>query len=171
LLGSFIGGFGSKFLSGASIHVVYAVLATVAAVMMFLPKERDMDDVSPGRLVFHKPLAAAAAFVVGCLAGIIGAAGAFLLMPVMLVILKIPTRIAIATSLAVTFISSIGAAVGKIVTGQVLFWPAVILIAASLLASPLGAQVSKKVHAKWLRAILAALILATAANIWWTILR
>ncbi|WP_432653146.1 hypothetical protein [Salibacterium salarium] len=34
--------------------------------------------------------------------------------------LKIPTRMAIATSLGITFISSIGATVGKISTGQVL---------------------------------------------------
>lgn len=170
LLGSFLGGFGSKFLSGSAIHVVYAVLASIAAVMMFLPKKQNEDEGFFETVTFNKPLAALAAFIVGALAGIIGAAGAFLLMPVMLVILKIPTRIAIATSLAVTFISSIGTAVGKVATGQVLFWPAFIMVVASLLASPLGAHVSKKVHTKWLQAILAVLILATAAHIWWTIL-
>lgn len=172
LLGSLIGGFGSKWLSGDLLNVVYAVLASMAAVMMLLPRRQAEDgEVLPEQVTFHKPLAAIAAFVVGGLAGVIGAGGAFLLMPVMLVLLKIPTRIAIATSLAVTFLSSIGTAVGKIATGQVLFWPAVTMIVASLLASSLGAHVSKKVHTKWLQAILAVLILATAVHIWWTILR
>ena len=171
LLGSLLGGFGSKYLSGTAINMVYAVLATVAAVMMFFPKKQAEDDAQAGDVAFNRPLAAAAAFTVGALAGIIGAAGAFLLMPVMLVVLKIPTRIAIATSLAVTFISSIGTAIGKIATGQVLFWPAALMVAASLLASPLGAQVSKKVPVKGLQTILALLILSTAAHIWWTIFR
>ncbi|OJF16591.1 MAG: hypothetical protein A6D91_11320, partial [Bacillaceae bacterium G1] len=101
LMGSFIGGFGSKFLSGSTINTVYALLATVAAGMMFLPKKGEKDDAAADHVTFNKPLAAAAAFTVGGLAGIIGAAGAFLLMPIMLVILRIPTRVAIATSLAV----------------------------------------------------------------------
>ncbi len=69
-------------------------------------------------MTFNKWLAAALAFIVGVSAGIVGAAGAFILVPIMLVVLKIPTRMTIATSLAITFISSIGATVGKLTTGQ-----------------------------------------------------
>lgn len=49
---------------------------------------------------------------------LVGAAGAFILVPIMLVMLKILTRMTIATSLAITFISSIGSTVEKIVTEQ-----------------------------------------------------
>ncbi len=170
LLGSFVGGYGSKFMSGEQINVVYAFLASAAAIMMFLPKQKGLDGIPPNQVTFNKTMASGSAFVIGALAGIVGAAGAFILVPVMLVMLKIPTRVAIATSLAITFISSIGSTVGKIATGQVLFWPAVIMIVASLLASPLGAHVSKKVNTKFLQAILSVLILATAVNIWWNIL-
>ena len=86
---------------------------------------------------FNKWLAAALALVVGIGAGIVGAAGAFLLVPIMLVVLKIPTRMTIATSLAITFISSIGSTVGKLTTGQVDYIPALIMVVASLIASPL----------------------------------
>lgn len=170
LLGSFVGSYGSKFLSGEQINVVYAFLASVAAIMMFVPKKEGLDEVPPEQVTFNKLIAASSAFLIGTLAGIVGAAGAFILVPVMLVILKIPTRVAIATSLAITFISSIGSTVGKIATGQVLFWPAVIMVVASLLGSPLGAHVSKIVNTKFLQAILSILILATAVNIWWSIL-
>ncbi|OUM90825.1 MAG: hypothetical protein BAA01_07585 [Bacillus thermozeamaize] len=170
LLGSFVGSYGSKFLSGEQINVVYAFLASVAAIMMFVPKKEGLDEVPPEQVTFNKLIAASSAFLIGALAGIVGAAGAFILVPVMLVILKIPTRVAIATSLAITFISSIGSTVGKIATGQVLFWPAVIMVVASLLGSPLGAHVSKIVNTKFLQAILSILILATAVNIWWSIL-
>ena len=76
----------------------------------------------------------------------------------------------IASSLAITFISSIGATVGKITTGQVDYYPALIMVVASLIASPLGAIAGKKVNTKILQIILAVLILATAVKIWLDIL-
>jgi uncharacterized membrane protein YfcA len=88
----------------------------------------------------------------------------------MLVVLSIPTRMTIATSLAITFISSIGATIGKVSTGQVDYYPAVIMIIASLIAAPLGAKLSGKVNTKILQGILAVLIGATAIKIWMDIL-
>ncbi|MFC0189920.1 sulfite exporter TauE/SafE family protein [Fictibacillus aquaticus] len=169
LVGSFLGGFGSKVMTEGQINIVYAVLATIAAVMMFVPK-KGIDDIPLDQVKFNKWLAAALAFIVGIAAGVVGAAGAFILVPIMLVVLKIPTRMTIATSLAITFISSIGATIGKITTGQVLLWPAVIMVVASLIASPLGANFGKKVNTKILQYILAGLIVATSIKIWMDIL-
>ncbi|MFD1205127.1 MULTISPECIES: sulfite exporter TauE/SafE family protein [Sporosarcina] len=165
LAGSFIGGYGSDLLSENTINLIYGVLATVAAIMMFIPK-KELNDVSADQLTFNKWLAAVLAFVVGVAAGIVGAAGAFILVPIMLVILKIPTRVTIATSLAITFISSIGTTVGKIATGQVLYGPAFIMVVASIVAAPIGAKIGQKTNTKILTGLLAALILGTAIKIW-----
>ncbi|MFD0955181.1 sulfite exporter TauE/SafE family protein [Virgibacillus alimentarius] len=169
LIGSFIGGYGSQLMNESSINLVYGILATIAAIMMFVPKKGN-DDLPHDQVTFNKWLAAGLALLVGIGAGIVGAAGAFILVPIMLLVLKIPTRMTIASSLAITFISSIGSTTGKLVTGQVLFLPAVIMIVASLIASPLGANVGKKVNTKVLQWILALLILATAIKIWLDIL-
>ncbi|MCC3357818.1 sulfite exporter TauE/SafE family protein [Bacillus sp. REN16] len=169
LIGSFVGGFGSKFMSEGGINVVYGVLALIAAIMMFIPK-KNVDDIPFDQVTFHKWLAALLAFIVGLGAGIVGAAGAFLLVPIMLVVLKIPTRMTIASSLAITFISSIGSTVGKITTGQIEYVPAIIMIVASLIASPLGANAGKKMNTKVLQIILAVLIAVTAVKIWMDIL-
>lgn len=72
----------------------------------------------------------------------------------------------IATSLAITFISSIGSTIGKVTTGQVEYVPAAIMIVASLIASPLGANAGKKINTKILQGILAVLILGSAIKIW-----
>lgn len=169
LIGSFIGSYGSRMMSGEIINLVYGVLALLAAIMMFLPK-KGRDDIPPDQVSFNKWLAAFFALIVGVGAGIVGAAGAFLLVPIMLVILKLPTRVTIASSLAITFISSIGATVGKISTGQVEFVPALIMVIASLIASPLGARMGQKVNTKLLQWILALLILGTSIKIWADIL-
>ncbi|AST93611.1 MULTISPECIES: sulfite exporter TauE/SafE family protein [Sutcliffiella] len=169
LIGSFIGGYGSKLMTESGINLVYGILALIAVVMMFLPK-KGIDEIPLDQVKFNKWLAAVLALIVGAGAGIVGAAGAFILVPIMLVVLKIPTRMTIATSLAITFISSIGATVGKITTGQVKYYTALIMVVASLIASPLGANYGKKINTKILQWILALLILATSIKIWSDIL-
>ncbi|OLS35155.1 sulfite exporter TauE/SafE family protein [Bacillus sp. MRMR6] len=169
LIGSFVGGYGSKLMSEGGINLVYGILALIAAIMMFIPK-KNVDDIPFDQVKFNKWLAAALALIVGIGAGIVGAAGAFLLVPIMLVVLKIPTRMTIASSLAITFISSIGSTVGKITTGQVDYFPAAIMVVASLIASPLGAIAGKKINTKILQIILAIIIFATTIKIWMDIL-
>ncbi|MGM9926736.1 MAG: sulfite exporter TauE/SafE family protein [Bacillus sp. (in: firmicutes)] len=169
LIGSLIGSYGSGFLSEESVNIVYGVLALIAAVMMFIPKKQ-VDDKPLNEITFNKPLAVILALIVGIGSGIVGAAGGFLLVPIMLVVLNIPTRMTIASSLAITFISSIGGSIGKVMTGQVDYWPAFIMIIASILAAPLGAKASKNMNTKVLQVILALLIAATAAKIWIDIL-
>ncbi|MGB3261713.1 sulfite exporter TauE/SafE family protein [Paenisporosarcina sp.] len=169
LIGSFVGSYGSKLMSEDGINLIYGILAAIAAVMMFIPK-KGIDDIPLDQVKFNKWIAASLSLIVGIGAGIVGAAGAFLLVPIMLVVLKIPTRMTIASSLAITFISSIGATVGKVTTGQVDYYPAAIMVVASLIASPLGAMAGKKMNTKVLQVILAVLILATAVKIWMDIL-
>ncbi|MGD6816012.1 sulfite exporter TauE/SafE family protein [Metabacillus sp. 113a] len=165
LAGSFIGGFGSRAMSEEGINIIYGVLALTAAVMMFIPK-KGIDDIPLDQVTFNKWIAMILSFIVGIGSGIVGAAGAFLLVPIMLVVLKIPTRMTIASSLAITFISSIGATAGKISTGQIDYYPAAIMVIASLIAAPLGAVAGKKMNTKYLQIILALLISATAVKIW-----
>lgn len=169
LIGSMLGSYSSHYMSEQGLNVVYGVLGLIAVIMMFIPK-KNLDWNKDGELQFNKGLASILSLLIGAVAGVLGAGGAFILVPVMLVVLKIPTRITIATSLAVTFISSIGSTVGKLVTHQVPFIPALILVAASLIASPIGAKVGQKMNTKVLQWILACLILATAIKIWWGLL-
>ncbi|NEU32389.1 sulfite exporter TauE/SafE family protein [bacterium LRH843] len=165
LIGSLVGSYGSSFLSESAVNIVYGMLAVIASVMMFIPKKQ-VDNKPVDQVIFHKPLAAILAFIVGISSGIVGAAGGFLLVPIMLTVLHIPTRMTIATSLAITFISSIGSSAGKLMTGQVDYVPAVIMIIASVIAAPLGAKAGKMMNTKVLQLILALMIAGTAFKIW-----
>ncbi|WP_181376605.1 sulfite exporter TauE/SafE family protein [Paenibacillus agaridevorans] len=169
IIGSLLGGYGSKFLPDGVINIVYAVMALIAGVMMFMPKKGN-EDGDFTKITFNRGLASISAAVVGILSGIVGAAGAFIIIPIMLVLLKIPTRVAIASSLAITFISSIGTTAGKIMGGHMLWIPSAIMVIASIIASPIGAKVGKKMNVKMLQWILAVLIIATVIKIWLDIL-
>jgi uncharacterized protein len=169
LIGSFIGGFGSSHMPESGINIVYGILALLAVIMMFVPR-KGIDDIPLDQVKYNKWLAALFAFIVGVGAGIVGAGGAFLLVPVMLTVLKIPTRMTIASSLAITLISSIGSVSGKIATGHVEILPSIIVVIASLIAAPIGANIGKKVNTKILQIIMGILILATAIKTWIEIL-
>jgi len=169
LIGSLIGGLGSTNMSEIGINIVYGILALLAVIMMFIPK-KGIDDIPLNQVKFNKWLAALLAFIVGIGAGIVGAGGAFLLVPIMLTVLKIPTRMTIASSLAITLISSIGAITGKLSTGQVEILPSLIMVVASLIASPLGANAGKRMNTKVLQIIMGILILSIAVKTWVDIL-
>lgn len=164
-LGSFIGSYGSNLLSEQAVNLVYGLLATMAAVMMFIPK-KEGNAIPVNELTFNKSLAVILAFIVGLGAGVVGAGGSFLLVPVMLTVLNIPMRTTIAASLAITFISAIGSTIGKVTTGQVLYGPAIVLMIAGILATPLGAKIGQKMNTKALQWMLAVLIVGTAIKIW-----
>src|SRR5690625_466339 len=134
--------------------------------MMFLPKSNDDGQTDMSQITFNKPLAALLALIVGVAAGIGGAAGAFILVPIMIVVLKIPTRMTIASSLAITFISSIGRAVGKITTGQVLILTESIIVITSIIGVTLKARDGKTMNTKYLLWILAGFIITSAIKIW-----
>ncbi|WP_102692138.1 sulfite exporter TauE/SafE family protein [Rummeliibacillus pycnus] len=168
LVGSLIGSFASSGFSEEQVNIVYGVFAILAAILMLVPRKQVPE--SEDKVAFNKPLAAILALIVGIGSGVVGAGGGFLLVPIMLVILKIPTRMTVASSLAITFISSIGGSIGKITTGQVEWLPVLILAIASTIAAPLGAKAAKKMNTKVLQVLLSILIVATAIKIWIDIL-
>jgi len=165
LIGSVLGSYFSHRLSEQGMNFIYGILAIIAVILMFTPK-KGQEHREGEEITFQKWLASSLAFIIGGVSGVLGAGGAFILVPIMLSILNIPVRITVASSLAITFISSIGATVGKVMTGQVLFGPALVLMIASLIASPLGAKVGQKVNTQFLQWVLALLIAATAIKIW-----
>lgn len=64
LIGSFIGSFSANLLDEHAVNVVYTVLATIAAMMMFVPKKNNS-----GAVKYNKWLASVLAFIVGGVSG------------------------------------------------------------------------------------------------------
>jgi len=168
LAGSLLGGVLSKYLSSESINLVYGILA-IAAVVLMLMKNRGTEEIAP-EVRYNRSIAIPSAFFVGIVSGIVGAGGAFVLIPIMLTVLKIPTRITIASSLAIVFISAIGGVLGKLTAGHIPVWPVLFTVIGSVIGAPLGSRVSARLNVNVLRYGLLILIGATAIKIWSDIL-
>ncbi|WP_339233652.1 sulfite exporter TauE/SafE family protein [Paenibacillus sp. FSL R5-0517] len=168
LAGSLIGGYISGLLQGDVINLIYGILALLAVILMLIPR-RGSDNIQD-HLQFNKIIAVVSAFIVGIVSGIVGAGGAFILIPIMLTILKIPTRTTIASSLAIVFISAIGGVIGKLTGGHIPLWPTLFTVVGSLIGAPLGSKISSKINVKVLQYGLVVLIALTAVKVWSTIL-
>ncbi|NMO97240.1 sulfite exporter TauE/SafE family protein [Paenibacillus lemnae] len=170
LIGSLAGSIFSVLMNSAAINMVYGVLAVIAVIMMLIPTQASIENKSLHEVTYPVLTAVTAAFLVGCVSGIVGAGGAFILIPIMLSVLKIPVRITIASSLAIVFMSAVGGVVGKIAAGGIPLWPAVFAVTGSLLGAPVGTYLSRRLNIKLLRYALVLLIAVTAVKVWSDIL-
>ncbi|WP_134685299.1 sulfite exporter TauE/SafE family protein [Brevibacillus migulae] len=164
LVASLLGGFISKYMSSEGINLIYGVLAVVAVFLMLLKNKGTEENAE--EIAYNRMIAILAAFAVGLVSGIVGAGGAFILIPIMLTVLKIPTRVTIASSLAIVFISAIGGVLGKLTAGHIPLMPTVFTVLGSILGAPIGSLLSARINVKWLRYGLIALISLTAVKIW-----
>lgn len=105
-------------------------------------------------------------YLVGLLGGIVGQGGAFVLIPIMLYVLKIPTRIALGSSVAISFLSALAGFAGKWGTGQIPFVMALVLVTGAVLGAQAGGRLSKRLQTVSLRTILSMLISFTALKMW-----
>ena len=165
--GALLGALLSSHVSGQVLLVTFAVMATLALPLMFVsPAEPTPSSEDPAAVPFHRASAAGWPGLIGLVAGIVGAGGAFLLVPVLVGVMRIPMRLSIGTSLAMVGMSAIAGFLGKALTGQVPLWPAATVVLGSLSGAPLGGRVSRRVPVAVLRAVLAGIIVVVMTRVW-----
>lgn len=165
VLATFAGALASSVAAPIVLEAVFAGLATLAAAMLILLRGRTTAEVE-GAVAFRTSAAIAAGVAVGLVAGLVGAGGAFVLIPVMLYGLRIPTRVTIGTSLAVVAASSVAGLLGKVITGQVVWLLALGLVIGALPGARLGAYVSRRTQTQRLVVVLAVAIAGVALRMW-----
>lgn len=168
--GSLAGALASKFVHGTWLLLVFALMVAAAAFLMLVPTETADPPAAAGSAGFSRVRTALVAGGVGVAAGFVGAGGAFLLVPLLLVVVGVPMRVTIGTSLGMTALAATTGVFGKLVTGQIPLAPALAVALGALPGAQLGAAVSRRVPASRLKQALLAVILLTAIRVWWDLL-
>jgi hypothetical protein len=132
---------------------------------MLMPKKDSVHEEQLGDVAINTPLAVIIGTSIGTAAGIIGQGGAFLYIPAMLYLLRIPTRICIGSALAIGILSSGAVLVGRLGTSQIPWQNSLILVAGVIIGAQLGSILSQHTRRIVLRRVLAVVILATAIKI------
>ena len=162
---SFAGALVSSVVPGAVIEAIFASMALAASAMMLILRNRTPPEIDAAP-TFNRPLAFGFGAGVGFLAGMVGAGGAFILIPILLYVVRIPLRVTIGTSLWIVLAASVTGLVGKAVTGQV-DWPlAWALLAGALPAGVFGAMLSQRTRPSRLATVLGVMIALVALRMW-----
>jgi uncharacterized membrane protein YfcA len=150
--------------------LIFACMVTLAGLVMLAPPHV----LGPDRVLeaarFSRTRTAIVTTVVGLAAGMVGAGGAFLLVPLLLVVVGVPIRVTIGSSLAITAMAAVAGVLGKTLTGQVPYLSAVVVALGAVPGAQLGAAVSRRLSAGQLKLALGLTIALIAARVWWNVL-
>lgn len=167
---AFVGGVGSRFAPPQLLLLVFALMATAAAALLFQPLPEAPEVPGAGRARYGRLRTVAVGGGVGLVAGLVGAGGAFLLVPLLLYVVRVPIRIAIGSSLAITTLGATAGFAGKLVSGQIPALPALLVALGAVPGAQVGAAVSRRATAPLLKRALALIVVAAAARVWWDLL-
>jgi len=168
---SLVGAVASRYVSGHALLVVFALMATMALSLMAVTPVAPPPDAGHETVPFSRAAAVVYSGAIGLMSGLVGAGGAFLLVPVLVGLMRIPVRLSIGTSLAMVGMSAATGFVGKAATGQVPLWASIVLVLGSLAGAPLGARVSRRLPVGALRAVLVTIIVVVMLRIWIDVFR
>ena len=100
-------------------------------------------------------------FIIGFLGAIMGIGGGFLLVPMLIYLLRVPTATVIGTSMVLTFLTMISATVLHAAFDHLVDAAlALILMIGGVIGAQFGAQAGQRIRGEWLRFLLGLLVLA-----------
>jgi len=155
---SFAGAYISKFAKAHFLLAIFAVMACIAAVMMWIPRREQGENIPAEEVQFNHVIAIIIALIVGFVGGMVGAPGAYIFIPLMIYILGIPTRVALGSTMGIVFVSSIAGALGKLITFQVPYILTAAVLVGTIPGARMGGLFSHRVPVKLLRRFLAVII-------------
>ena len=105
-------------------------------------------------------------FAVGILAAIMGVGGGFIMVPAMLYILNMPTRVVVGTSLfQIIFVTAIATVLHAAANQTVDIILALLLLSGGVIGAQVGARVGAPLKGEQLRALLALIVLAVCVRL------
>lgn len=104
--------------------------------------------------------------IIGLLASILGVGGSFIMVPAMIYLLKVPTKVVVGTSLfQIVFVAAFNTIVHAMANQTVDVMLGLLLMVGSVAGAQYGTRVGQKLRGEQLRGLLALLVLAVAIRL------
>jgi uncharacterized membrane protein YfcA len=156
-----IGGLGGSFLSvplsNHALQGIYLAVVILATAVLFIPLPSEEKNFQMGRI--NQMAGIAAGMGVGCLTGMLGVGGGFIIVPFMTYALRVPLRISIGTSLLIILITSLGTFPAKFGVGHIDITITGLVLSGSVTGALLGSFFSRRTPVKSLRAALIGVLI------------
>lgn len=174
-LGAFLGALSSSTLGETTLSLMFGVVLMIAGYLMH--REREEKSVIPQALSTHLcwyrtfaghqyvidvPVALPLAFTAGYLGGMLGFAGGFIKVPMMVLLFGVPMKVAIATSSLMVVVTSTLGCIGHGVVGHFDTRLGIVLAIAAVTGAQIGARIALKADRFMLKRIFAVVLALTA---------
>ncbi len=131
---------------------LFAILMVAASVSMIRNGTGEQTDGSTvGKLQYNIPLIAVEGIVVGILTGMVGAGGGFLIIPALVILGKLPMKLAVGTSLLIIAFKSMIGFIGDVLNYTIDWKLLMIFTALAAVGIILGNAISHKVEGRHLK--------------------
>jgi hypothetical protein len=130
--------------------------------------DREQDERSKEKLAVPMFPLACCSLATGVVIGFLGA-GNFVFVPLLIYVFKVPTRVAIGSTLFIALMNTTSGFFGKFLTGQISVI-AIFVVCGAAIGAWAGEIVHRRVSTRVLRLVYAAMVLLIAIRIWLTIL-
>ncbi|MGM0945426.1 MAG: sulfite exporter TauE/SafE family protein [Bacteroidota bacterium] len=131
--------------------MVFFALIMLAASYSMIKDKKKVEVEGEGEVKFNIPLIAVEGSVVGVITGIVGAGGGFLIIPALVLLAKLPMKMAVGTSLLIIAAKSLIGFLGDL-GNQTIDWQMLIIFTGlSVVGIFIGSALSKKINDKVLK--------------------
>lgn len=157
MLGAVVGANINLMASESIIYVVFGIVLTYVAYRMVLG--RKYDDEGGSRRRGNLYIAASVSFVAGVLSGLLGIGGGILKMPILILLLSLPTRVAIGTSLFMISITSATSTYIYFINNVINLSYAPYAVLGASIGAQLGSRLGLRIEARYLRILFSVFLL------------
>lgn len=141
---------GMEVTKSIGIMVFFALIMLAASYSMIKGNGKNGSD-EESEIHFNIPMIAVEGVVVGLVTGIVGAGGGFLIIPALVLLAKLPMKMAVGTSLLIISAKSLIGFLGD-VSNQTIDWPMLLIFTGlSIVGIFIGSSLSKKINEKALK--------------------
>lgn len=152
---------------GAGIMGLFALIMLAAAFSMIRHKDKSDSDSGTQAIQFNYPLIALEGAAVGLLTGLVGAGGGFLIIPALVLLARIPMKMAVGTSLLIIAAKSLIGFLGDI-GQQAIDWNFLaVFTTLSVVGIFLGSYLTRFIPGEKLKRLFGWFVLAMAVFILW----
>jgi uncharacterized membrane protein YfcA len=159
--GALVGSWLNHMVAGTTVLFLLALLMLGSAWSLWRGGPTH-DRVAPGRRVLRQVLIGALGLAIGLLTGFFGVGGGFLIVPALILLLGVPVRLAIGTSLLVITVTGLAGLGGHLMQGGVDWGVTLAFAAAGLAGVWLGARGSIRASGETLSRAFAAMLVLVA---------
>ncbi len=129
-----------------ALMVLFAVVMMMASVSMIRPSKQGEDNESSATIRYNYPMILLEGSLVGILTGLVGAGGGFLIIPALVLLARMPMKLAVCTSLLIIAAKSMLGFLGDLQNSEVIDWLLLSLFTAfSVVGIFIGSFLSKKI--------------------------